>query len=147
MDCNELVKQLNSVLEVVNSTPLPREDKVAIRQEKVLQLNNSGYTQIDMSHYLKCSLSTVEKDLKALRNGLLPPNRTIKPPTTWFGGIIPFYYNSNYISTNNTSNTNCNRISNSPATGIIIVCFNNCTRKKQFVSWIVWVLSLLYVEI
>ncbi len=82
MDCNELIKQLNSVLEVVNSTPLPREDKVSVRRGKILQLNNSGCTQVEMSHYLKCSLSTIEKDLKALRNALLPPNRTVNPPTT-----------------------------------------------------------------
>jgi len=80
MEYNRLIKQLNSVLEVVNSTPLPREDIVSIRREKILQLNNSGCTQEEMSHHLKCSLSTIEKDLKALRNGLLPPNRIIYPP-------------------------------------------------------------------
>jgi len=82
MDCHELIKQLNSVLEVVNSTPLPREDIVSVRRGKILQLNNSDYTQEEMSHHFKCSLSTIEKDLKALRNGLLPPNRTVNPPTT-----------------------------------------------------------------
>ena len=79
MEYNGLIKQLNSVLEVVNSTPLPREDIVSVRRGKILQLNNSGCTQVEMSHHLKCSLSTIEKDLKALRNGLLPPNRTVIP--------------------------------------------------------------------
>ena len=65
MEYNGLIKQLNSVLEVVNSAPLPREDIVSVRRKKVLQLNNSGCTQVDMSHHLKCSLrANVEYGLR-----------------------------------------------------------------------------------
>jgi len=47
------------------------EVKIHYRREKVLKLRCAGLTNVEISHKLRYSLSTIEKDLQKLRMGLL----------------------------------------------------------------------------
>tara|TARA_B100000029_G_C17021976_1_gene758926 strand:- start:62 stop:283 length:222 start_codon:yes stop_codon:yes gene_type:complete len=49
---------------------LPSKDKVGLRRDKIIQCMVEGMTQEEISMELKCSLSTIEKDIKAIRDGL-----------------------------------------------------------------------------
>ncbi len=49
---------------------LPSKDKVRLRRDKIIQSMADGMTQEEISFELKCSLSTIEKDIKAIRDGL-----------------------------------------------------------------------------
>ena len=48
---------------------LPIEDKIRYRRDKVTKLLSEGCTQLEISNKIHCSLSTIEKDIKALREG------------------------------------------------------------------------------
>ena len=50
---------------------LPSKDKRKYRQIKVIKLLLNGYKQNEMASKLRCSLSTIEKDIKALRGSAL----------------------------------------------------------------------------
>jgi hypothetical protein len=49
---------------------LPSKDKVRLRRDKIIQSMADGMTQEEISMEVKCSLSTIEKDIKAIRDGL-----------------------------------------------------------------------------
>ena len=49
---------------------LPSKDKVRLRRDKIIQCMVKGMTQEEISMEVKCSLSTIEKDIKAIREGL-----------------------------------------------------------------------------
>jgi DNA-binding NarL/FixJ family response regulator len=49
---------------------LPSKDKVRLRRDKIIQCMANGITQEEISMEVKCSLSTIEKDIKAIRDGL-----------------------------------------------------------------------------
>ncbi|MBT4675476.1 MAG: hypothetical protein HOB66_02680 [Thaumarchaeota archaeon] len=49
---------------------LPSKDKVRLRRDKIIQCMVKGMTQEEISMEVKCSLSTIEKDIKAIRDGL-----------------------------------------------------------------------------
>ena len=49
---------------------LPSKDKVRLRRDKIIQCMVKGMTQEEISMEEKCSLSTIEKDIKAIRDGL-----------------------------------------------------------------------------
>ena len=48
---------------------LASRDKRKYRQNKVIKLLLNGYKQHEIASKLRCSLSTIEKDIKALREG------------------------------------------------------------------------------
>ena len=50
---------------------LASRDKRKYRQIKVIKLLLNGYKQNEMASKLRCSLSTIEKDIKALRESAL----------------------------------------------------------------------------
>jgi DNA-binding NarL/FixJ family response regulator len=43
------------------------QDKVIYRRRKILELRAKGFTNVEISHKLRYSLSTIEKDLQKLR--------------------------------------------------------------------------------
>ena len=47
---------------------LPSKDKVRLRRDKIIQYMADGMTQEEISMELRCSLSTIEKDIKAIRS-------------------------------------------------------------------------------
>ena len=49
---------------------LPSRDKRKYRQKKVIKLFLNGDKQNEIASKLRCSLSTIEKDIKALRERL-----------------------------------------------------------------------------
>ena len=49
---------------------LPSKDKVRLRRDKIIQCMVKGMTQEEISMEVKCSLSTIEKDIKAIRDVL-----------------------------------------------------------------------------
>ena len=51
----------------LKSSLFPVEDKVQYRRKRVLELRAAGFTNVDISHILKYSLSTVEKDIQKAR--------------------------------------------------------------------------------
>jgi len=57
---SELVLNLKSSLS-------PVQDKVNFRRERVLKFREEGFTNIEISHKLRYCLSTIEKDIAALR--------------------------------------------------------------------------------
>ena len=50
---------------------LPSKDRVRYRRNKVVKLLLNGFSQRSISSTLHCSLSTIEKDIKALRTQFL----------------------------------------------------------------------------
>ena len=48
---------------------LPIEDKIRYRRDKVTKLLSEGCTQLEISNKTHCSLSTIEKDISAIRTG------------------------------------------------------------------------------
>ena len=48
-------------------TNLPDQDKIKFRRDRVNRLRISGYTNVEISKKIGCSLSTVEKDLQIIR--------------------------------------------------------------------------------
>jgi len=48
-------------------TNLPDQDKIKFRRDRVNRLRISGYTNVEISEKVGCSLSTVEKDLQDIR--------------------------------------------------------------------------------
>jgi len=48
-------------------TDLPSQDKIKFRRDRVNRLRNRGYTNIEISEKIGCSLSTIEKDLQDIR--------------------------------------------------------------------------------
>ena len=51
----------------LKSSLIPVEDKVQYRRRKILELRSQGFTNVEISHILKYSLSTVEKDIQKAR--------------------------------------------------------------------------------
>ena len=51
----------------LKSCLIPVQDKVQYRRKRVLELRAAGFTNVDISHILKYSLSTVEKDIQKAR--------------------------------------------------------------------------------
>jgi len=49
---------------------LPSKDRVRYRRNKVVKLLLNGFFQRSISSTLHCSLSTIEKDIKALRENI-----------------------------------------------------------------------------
>jgi len=49
---------------------LPSKDRVRYRRNKVVKLLLNGFSQRNISSTLHCSLSTIEKDIKALRENV-----------------------------------------------------------------------------
>jgi len=49
---------------------LPSRDKMRLRRDKIIQCMVKGITQEEISMELRCSLSTIEKDIKAIRDCL-----------------------------------------------------------------------------
>jgi len=77
MDYCKIINQLNSILEIVNPPPALRDDKISYRRKKVRKLILAGNTQQNIANELNYSLSTIEKDVRKLRKGILPPQRII----------------------------------------------------------------------
>ena len=50
---------------------LPSKDRVKYRRIRIIKLLLNGCKQYDISGKLHCSLSTIEKDIKVLRNQIL----------------------------------------------------------------------------
>ena len=50
---------------------LASRDKRKYRQNRVIKLLLNGYKQHEIASKLSCSLSTIEKDIKALRESVL----------------------------------------------------------------------------
>jgi len=48
-------------------TNFPDQDKIKFRRDRVNRLRISGYTNVEISKKIGCSLSTVEKDLQIIR--------------------------------------------------------------------------------
>ena len=48
-------------------TDLPNQDKIKFRRDRVNRLRIRGYTNVEISEKIGCSLSTVEKDLQIIR--------------------------------------------------------------------------------
>jgi len=48
-------------------TNLPDQDKIKFRRDRVNRLKIRGYTNIEISEKVGCSLSTIEKDLQIIR--------------------------------------------------------------------------------
>ena len=49
---------------------LPSKDRVRYRRNKVVKLLLNGFSQRSISSTLHCSLSTIEKDIKSLRENV-----------------------------------------------------------------------------
>ncbi len=61
-------KKLNFTVNLnLKSSLFPIQDKVQYRRKKILELRAEGFTNVEISHELKYSLSTVEKDIRKLR--------------------------------------------------------------------------------
>jgi len=61
-------RKLNSELVFsLKSSLSPVQDKVNFRRERVLKFRKAGFTNIAISHKLRYCLSTIEKDIAALR--------------------------------------------------------------------------------
>jgi len=48
-------------------TNLPDQDKIKFRRDRVNRLRIRGYTNVEISEKVGCSLSTIEKDLQIIR--------------------------------------------------------------------------------
>jgi len=48
-------------------TNLPNQDKIKFRRDRVNRLRIRGYTNVEISRKIGCSLSTIEKDLQIIR--------------------------------------------------------------------------------
>jgi len=48
-------------------TNLPDQDKIKFRRDRINRLKIRGYTNVEISEKVGCSLSTVEKDLQNIR--------------------------------------------------------------------------------
>jgi len=51
----------------LKSSLLVVQDKVQYRRKKILELREKGFSNVAISNELRYSLSTVEKDIKSLR--------------------------------------------------------------------------------
>ena len=51
----------------LKSSLLEVQDKVQYRRKKILELRSKGFTNVEISHKLRYSLSTIEKDIQKLR--------------------------------------------------------------------------------
>ena len=51
----------------LKSSLFPAKDKVQYRRKRVLELRATGFTNVEISHKLMYSLSTVEKDIQKAR--------------------------------------------------------------------------------
>ena len=49
-------------------TDLPSQDKIKFRRDRVNRLRIRGYSNVEISQMIGCSLSTVEKDLQDIRD-------------------------------------------------------------------------------
>ena len=57
------------ILDQINSkNSVIMRDKKNYRKKRLLELLSQGYTQREISKKIGCSLSTIEKDLKEIRN-------------------------------------------------------------------------------
>ena len=52
----------------LKSSLFPTQDKIQYRRKKLLELRAEGFTNVEISHKLRYSLSTIEKDLQVLRD-------------------------------------------------------------------------------
>jgi len=55
----------------LKSSLLVVQDKVQYRQKKILELRKAGFSNVAISEQLRYSLSTVEKDIARIRDGLI----------------------------------------------------------------------------
>ena len=51
----------------LKSSLLPAQDKVQYRRKKILELRSQGFTNVEISHMVRYSLSTIEKDIAVIR--------------------------------------------------------------------------------